>query len=317
MILGMHLAEGVLPASHAAVWGAVAAPFLVAGIARWRETDRNAPPEERALVLAATVTTFGVTLFPLPVPFLGISSHLCATPVLALLVGARTLVVPTFLALLVQALFFAHGGLTTLGANVVSLGVVGPVVAVGLVRLLRGLRLPLVPAVGLATAAADAAVYLVDAVILAAGLAGERTFFDLWRTLVLTLAPVQGPLAVLEGVLSALLVRALLARRANLVPAWLHGRAAVGTAVLLAASLALAPTASAGSVRGLDEVAFQDTAVAAGRNLPTDSEPGEIGTALAWAVAFAAGVVFGRSWTVIFREPSPSSTSSPRHASRS
>ena len=38
------------------------------------------------------------------------------------------------ISLLIQALFFAHGGLTTLGANIVSEGIVGSLV--GLRRLL-------------------------------------------------------------------------------------------------------------------------------------------------------------------------------------
>ena len=38
----------------------------------------------------------------------------------------------TFFVLLLQALFFAHGGLTTLGVNTLTLGVLGPIVTIGL-----------------------------------------------------------------------------------------------------------------------------------------------------------------------------------------
>ena len=57
-----------------------------------------------------------------------------------LLIGPGPTVVVASIALLLQALFLAHGGLTTLGANIMSMGVVGAFSAYGIYHLLRWMR---------------------------------------------------------------------------------------------------------------------------------------------------------------------------------
>lgn len=132
----MHLAEGVLPLEQVAVWSTVAAPVLWWSL-RGERGRANADPRasatlgvyshpSRILTAGATSLLFAATLLPLPVPVVGATSHLCMTPALALLIGLRRIVWPTFFVLLLQALCFAHGGLTTLGVNTLSLGVLGP-----------------------------------------------------------------------------------------------------------------------------------------------------------------------------------------------
>ena len=74
-----------------------------------------------------TSLLFAATLLPLPMPVVGATSHICRTPALALVVAARRMVWSTFFVLLLQAVFFAHGGLTTLGINTLTLGLLGPV----------------------------------------------------------------------------------------------------------------------------------------------------------------------------------------------
>ena len=57
--------------------------------------------------------------------------------------------------LVFQALLLAHGGLTTLGANVFSMAIVGPWVAYAVFRSAQGLKAPLAVSVFLAAMLGD------------------------------------------------------------------------------------------------------------------------------------------------------------------
>ena len=109
--------------------------------------------------------------------------------------------------LLFQATLLAHGGLTTLGANVFSMAVVGPWAAYGVYRAVSRLSAPLWASVFLAMAVANVATYAVTSVQLA--LAYPDPVSGLGGALVKFLALVavtQVPLAVAEGLLGVLLV---------------------------------------------------------------------------------------------------------------
>ena len=295
----MHIAEGVLPLTHCAAWGTLAAPFLVDGAARTSPPQQEEATHQRTLASMAGALIFAVTLFPIPVPVAGATSHLCATPVLALLLGRRTLALPVLASLLIQALFFAHGGLTPLGANWLTLGLVGPLVAIATARGLRALRLPMPLAAGLACGLADIAVYVADAGILGLGLRGERPFSHWFATVALGFAPVQVPLAILEGLMSAYLVRALSTRRPALLPAWLRAAGPALAAGTLAVVLLFTPRpAHAEPLRGLDDAVIGDTAASAGRPPRAAGLPlgPELSISALLFCGFGAGLVVGRGW---------------------
>ena len=115
-----------------------------------------------------------------------------------------------FVVLLFQALLLAHGGLTTLGANLFAMGIVGPFVAHGLFRLLRLFGLPWIGAVFLGACLGNLATYLTTSLQLAwafpdpvGGVAGSLAKFA--GIFALT----QIPLAISEGLLTVLVVKAL------------------------------------------------------------------------------------------------------------
>jgi len=131
----MHIMEGFLPPLHAAAWTAVAAPFVVAG-ARKVVTVTQEHPQARLLL--ATTGGFAFVLSALKLPSVtGSCSHPTGTGLGAILFGPSVMALLGTLVLLFQALLLAHGGLTTLGANVFSMAVVGPWVAYGVFRGLR------------------------------------------------------------------------------------------------------------------------------------------------------------------------------------
>jgi cobalt/nickel transport system permease protein len=288
----MHLAEGVLPLWQAAAWSAAAALPLWWS-ARGDKVEPEGAPGRGALMAAGTSLLFAATLFPVPVPVLGATSHLCMTPLLALLLGLRRVLWPTTLVLLAQALFFAHGGLSTLGANALSLGLVGPLVAVAVSGL--GLRLgwPLWARVGFGCGAGDLAVYLWDAVILALGLAEAAPVGVTFWAVLVGFAPVQAPLAVLEGALSAALVARLGVRRPELLPAGLRPAVGLGAALLVVTALAGC------QYEALDEGTFSAVAEAAGRPASpslVDLSQGEVGLAMSVLCLFGVGFVAGRAY---------------------
>jgi cobalt/nickel transport system permease protein len=297
----MHLAEGTLPWVHAAAWTALALPLLGWSLAGEQPGSPEAP--RSPLVGGATSLLFAATLLPLPVPVVGATSHVCLTPVLALLLGPRRVVWPTFFVLLLQAVFFAHGGITTLGANTVTLGVVGPLAAVVLAAIGPMLRMPAAWIAGVACGLADLVVYAVDAGILAAALPTPSPLHT-FGVVAAGFAPVQVPLALLEGVISFGLVRVLQRRRPDLLPGWLRpetGAAGTGGAGLLPlAILLLATVPSSGcGYEGIDATVFGAVATEAGQPVTApllDASEGELGLATTILVLFTCGFACGRTY---------------------
>lgn len=309
----MHIAEGVLPIRHSVGWSMVSAPFVFMSAKKIRSLVKTADPKTRALLGMGLAFTFAATVFPIPVPIAGVSSHMCFTPLLSLILGPTAVVFPTAVILLIQAIFFAHGGLTTLGANVFTLGIVAPYGAWGLARGFRFLRVPPLVAVGVVGVLADLSVYLMDAGILGFAFQGEKTFGYWFKWIALGFAPGQIPLALLEGVLSAYLLKALSVRRIELIPEWIRPpytmlkgttQAAVVSCVLAIVVLAPSWVSAAGPERvarykGLDEVVIEQAAHSAGKPpwrpiLPVDQ--GDTGL-FVWGVGgFLCGLAVGLNW---------------------
>ena len=111
--------------------------------------------------------------------------------------------------LLFQAIVLAHGGLTTLGANVFSMAVIGPFVAYGVFRVFRGFGLAW--AVFLAAALADWATYIVTAGQLAlAWPAATGGVLESFVKFLGIFSITQIPLAIAEGILTVIVFNLLL-----------------------------------------------------------------------------------------------------------
>ncbi len=204
----MHILEGFLPAGHALGWTAAAAPFVVGGVLTLRRRLAE-QPELRMLLGVAAAFSFTLSALKLP-SVTGSSSHATGVGLGALLFGPLAMVPVGLVVLLFQALLLAHGGLTTLGANLFSMAIVGPFVAYGLFRAGRAVGLPLSVAVFLAASLGDLSTYLTTALQLA------WAFPDPLGGFTASLAKFAGifaitqiPLAISEGLLTVLVVNAL------------------------------------------------------------------------------------------------------------
>lgn len=212
----MHISEGILPAPWAALWFLVAAPFLVWGL-RDLEARSAREPHFKALVGLVGAAVFVISCMPIPVPTAGSCSHPCGTGLAAIVIGPALTVVVTSVALLLQALFLSHGGLTTLGADIVSMGVAGAFAGYGVFRVLRRLGVPWMACAFMAGLISDWATYATTAFELASALHGAGSLGNMFMMVLLAFVPTQVPLGILEGFLTAGAYRFLRMRRPELL----------------------------------------------------------------------------------------------------
>lgn len=204
----MHIAEGFLPVTHAVGWFVVSTPFVVHG-ARAVIKESKERPESRLLLAAAGAFTFVLSSIKLP-SVTGSSSHPTGTGLGAVLFRPPVMAFLSTIVLLFQALLLAHGGLTTLGANVFSMGIAGPWIGYAFYRLSNKLNLNRNIGVFLALAMANLSTYVVTSLQLGlafpdpvSGIVGSMGKF------LGVFAITQIPLSIAEGILGVLVFRLL------------------------------------------------------------------------------------------------------------
>ncbi|WP_243345927.1 energy-coupling factor ABC transporter permease [Parabacteroides sp. FAFU027] len=134
----MHISEGFLPPQWCLVWYLVSLPFIAWGLNRLRKTI-SADPKSKLILGICGAFVFVLSAIKLP-SVTGSSSHLVGTSLGAMITGPAAMAVVGVVVLLFQALLLAHGGLTTLGANVFSMAIAGPFLAYGLFCLGKKVR---------------------------------------------------------------------------------------------------------------------------------------------------------------------------------
>ncbi|WP_254432312.1 energy-coupling factor ABC transporter permease [Magnetospirillum sp. SS-4] len=203
--------EGFLPAQHALAWSAISAPFVVAGARRLKRVIEERP-EARLQLAAAAGFTFVLSALKLP-SVTGSCSHPTGTGLGAVMFGPPVMAVLGTLVLLFQGLLVAHGGITTLGANVFSMAIAGPWVAWATWRLAIRLGLPVTAGIFLAAFLGDLATYVVTSLQLALAFPDAATgLTGAFAKFAGIFAITQLPLAVAEGLVTVVVVNALVGR---------------------------------------------------------------------------------------------------------
>ncbi|WP_018605129.1 energy-coupling factor ABC transporter permease [Uliginosibacterium gangwonense] len=211
----MHIMEGYLPVAHAVGWFAASAPFVAAGVVSFRKIVAR-HPEARLSVAAAGAFTFVLSALKMP-SVTGSCSHPTGTGLGAVMFGPSVMALLGTIVLLFQALLLAHGGLTTLGANVFSMAIVGPWVSWAVWQCSRKLGLSQAVAVCLAAAIGDLATYLTTSAQLAWAYPDPVSHFGgAFAKFAGIFAITQLPLAVAEGLLTVVAINALSARIGHL-----------------------------------------------------------------------------------------------------
>lgn len=201
-VYAMHIAEGYLPLNWVVFYFILSAPFIILSIRELRKLIKRNHDIKMLLALMAAYV-FMMSALKLP-SVTGSSSHPTGTGLGAIVFGPIIMTIISIVVLLFQALLLAHGGLTTLGANTLSMGIVGPFVAYFIYRLLKKKNLSIAIFVGCALG--NLATYIVTSIQLALAypssvggvLASATKFMGVF-------AITQIPLAIVEGIVSVVI----------------------------------------------------------------------------------------------------------------
>lgn len=177
-------------------WFILAIPFVVLGAKKIIELMREHPEHKMTIALSGA---FIFLLSSLKLPSVtGSSSHPTGTGFSAVLYGVCVTSFLATIVLIFQALLLAHGGLTTLGANIFSMGVVGPFVGALIWVLLRKAKASIPVSMFFAALFADLITYVVTSIQMTLN---HGQSIDAFVSFMTNYAATQLPLALMEGIL--------------------------------------------------------------------------------------------------------------------
>jgi cobalt/nickel transport system permease protein len=175
------------------------------GFMRLRRTLQE---NKRALILLAMSGAFIFVISSLKIPSVtGSCSHMTGTGLAAILFGVSAASILAIIVLIFQAILLAHGGLTTLGANTFSMGIIGPFLTVLVYKCGKKLKINQSLNIFISAALGCLLTYCITALQLAIAYPGETG--GIASSLVKFLgvfAPTQIPLAAVEGLLTVLVI---------------------------------------------------------------------------------------------------------------
>ncbi len=206
----MHITEGILPPKWVVFWFIVIIPFVVIGTLNLKKKKKDVPGF-LPLVGLIGAAVFVFSCFPIPVVGLNgmATAHPAGTGMSAILLGPFVSVVIAGIALFIQALFLAHGGLTTLGVNIFSMGVLGSFSGYFAFRLAQRFGLKLFWCGFVAGIVSDLFTYLGTSIGLGLLVFNEGESFSvaimhsakaMIEIFVVFMATSQGPLCIAEGI---------------------------------------------------------------------------------------------------------------------
>jgi cobalamin biosynthesis protein CbiM len=201
----MHIMEGYLPPQFCIMWGVISVPFLVAGYLSLKKTIAQS---HKSIVLISMAAAFIFVISSLKIPSVtGSCSHMTGTGLGAILLGPSAVSILGIIVLIFQATLLAHGGLTTLGANTFSMAIAGPFLSYGIYILCKKLNVNKNVGIFLAAFIGDLFTYCVTSFQLALAYpAAQGGYAASVAKFLLVFAPTQLPLAILEGILTVIIV---------------------------------------------------------------------------------------------------------------
>ena len=188
----MHIMEGYLDPIWCAVWFILAIPFIVIGARAIVKLMRE-HPEQKMTVALAGAFIFLLSSLKLP-SATGSSSHPTGTGLSAVLYGVSATSFLALIVLIFQAILLAHGGITTLGANVFSMGIFGPFCGILIWNVMRKAGASIPVSMFGAAVIADLLTYVCTSIQMGLNWGGYVDFLT-------TFAVTQIPLSIIEGIL--------------------------------------------------------------------------------------------------------------------
>jgi cobalt/nickel transport system permease protein len=210
----MHIMEGFLPHPWWEIWFAISAPFLIYGVYKLSKITKQIP-ESKPIIALMGAFIFVLSSLKLP-SVTGSTSHPTGTGLGAVIVGPGITSILSLIVLVFQALLLAHGGLTTLGANVFSMGIVGPFTAYAIWKISSKINIPKAVGVFLAVAVGNLITYVVTSVQLALAFP-LPSFSEAFLKFGSVFAITQIPLSIGEGILAVIFFDFLLKNKSQIL----------------------------------------------------------------------------------------------------
>jgi cobalt/nickel transport system permease protein len=212
----MHIMEGFLPLYWCVFWYVISLPVVAYGaykMSKIMKANRDVLP------LLAVSGAFIFVLSSLKMPSVtGSCSHPTGTGMGAILFGPWITSVMSMIVLIYQAIFLAHGGLTTLGANTFSMGIAGPIMGYLVYKGAMKWGVNMYIAVFLAALIADWATYIVTSIELALAFpAASGGVLASFEAFLAVFAVTQIPLAIVEGAVTALMFKYIVQLRSDVL----------------------------------------------------------------------------------------------------
>jgi cobalt/nickel transport system permease protein len=117
---GMHIPDGYINPATAVAMFAISIAFLAWS---WKKVKADYPQSFVALLAISSAFVFAAQMINFPIIF-GTSGHLVGGTFLAVLLGPYAAMLSMTIVLMMQAFFFADGGLVAFGANVFNMAVI-------------------------------------------------------------------------------------------------------------------------------------------------------------------------------------------------
>lgn len=206
-VFAMHIMEGFLPPVWAAVWFAIAIPFIFLGIKSIKKLTQDNGNMKMLLGLCGA---FAFVLSSLKLPSVtGSCSHPTGVGLSAILFGPSATSVIAMIVLLFQAILLAHGGISTLGANIFSMGIAGPLASFFIYKFLNKSGTSKRISVFCAASLGNLITYIVTSLQLGLAFPTEAGIMAAISKFMGIFAVTQIPLAISEGLLTVVVYNLL------------------------------------------------------------------------------------------------------------
>lgn len=211
----MHMADALLsPAVGAAMWASTAVVLVLSSRQLKRADDERQVP----LMGVLGAFLFAAQMINFSIPGTGSSGHLGGGLLLAILVGPHAAFLVMASVLIVQALFFADGGLLALGCNIFNLGFFPAFVAYPLYRRLVGARASPAHVARAAVLCAVLSLQLGALAVVLETVASGISALPL-GTFVAFMLPIHLGIGIVEGLVTAAVVSFVRKARPDILPA--------------------------------------------------------------------------------------------------
>jgi cobalt/nickel transport system permease protein len=210
----MHIAEGYLPLTWCILYFAIAIPIVGYSIYRLKKIREDFP---KAMSLVAVAGGFMFVLSALKIPSVtGSCSHPTGSGIAIIIFDLPITTMLAMIVLIFQALLLAHGGITTLGANTVSMGIIGPLAGYIAYKTLNRTNLRWEYIVFTTAFLADIFTYITTSTQLALAYP-IPSFSQAWSVFMAIFLITQIPIGIAEGLLTVALFHYLIKYRADLL----------------------------------------------------------------------------------------------------